>query len=156
MIAPVCPSNADFQTYPENQPVDFLKDVISISDQPFPFWNAQRQALHFIFELPKQKEFNVLVEKWHEERGATSSLSEMAICPSYQKIIGLGKEVAVPLILKRLEEEGDNPDFWFWALSVFDIDNPPVIPQDAQGKFKKMAQIWINWGRQNNANENWS
>lgn len=153
MILPVPP--ADCQNDLSTEAVDLLKQEFFISEKPLPFLNNRRAALCFIFPLPKQKEFDVYVEKWHQERGAASSLTDMAMCPSYQKIIGLGKEVGVPLIVRKMIEEGDKPDFWFWALNAWDIDNPPVIPEEAQGKFKVMAKIWINWGKQKYANVNW-
>ena len=43
-----------------------------------------------------QLQFKQLAEKWLEERGASSSTSEIAMCPSYQGIIAMG-DVAVPM-----------------------------------------------------------
>ena len=158
MIPIITPGNAAYPEISTKQDFKLLTEGnLPISDSPFSYWNTERKKVfQLIFKLPKQDEFDHYVKEWHEERGATSSISEMSICPSYQKIIGLGKEVAVPLILRKLEEEGNEPDFWFWALSVLDIDNPPVIPEDAQGDFIKMSEIWINWGKQRNAHANWA
>src|SRR5437868_5836581 len=33
--------------------------------------------------LPQSGAFQLLLDKWHVERGATSSITEMAMCPSY-------------------------------------------------------------------------
>jgi hypothetical protein len=86
--------------------------------------------------------FQQLASQWHKERGATSSITQMAICPSYQRIIGLG-EKAIPLILRRLENEGDDPDHWFWALQALTREDP--VPQDARGDMKEMARSWLDW-----------
>src|SRR5256885_2370513 len=50
------------------------------------------------------REFKNLVSLWHRERGATSSITQMAMCYSYQRIIGMGEKV-VPLILRQMQDE---------------------------------------------------
>jgi len=86
--------------------------------------------------------FLELVARWKDERGPTSSTTELAMCPSYQRIIGLGPAV-VPLLLRELERE---PDHWFWALRAITGADP--VPPASRGKVRDMAQIWIGWGRQ--------
>ena len=71
-----------------------------------------------------------------------SNTAQMAILPSYQRIIGMGMP-AVPLILEELQRE---PNQWFWALEAI-TDANPVPPEDA-GRVRKMAQAWIDWGKQ--------
>lgn len=88
--------------------------------------------------------FQQLLQQWHLERGATSSISQMALCRSYQRIIAMGREKAVPLILRQLEKEGDNPDHWFWALQVL-TNQDPVAPED-RGDMREMARAWLVWG----------
>jgi len=88
--------------------------------------------------------FQTLVSRWHEERGATSSITQMATCSAYQEIIGMGSE-ALPLIFKRLADEGDDPDMWFWALKAL-TGADPVAPED-RGDFRAMANAWLKWGR---------
>jgi hypothetical protein len=89
-----------------------------------------------------QKEFQDLARHWREERGPTSSTTDMAMCPSYQRIIGLGPAV-ITLILRELERD---PDHWFWALkAITGVD--PVAPE-RRGRLRDMAQDWITWGRQ--------
>jgi hypothetical protein len=85
--------------------------------------------------------FQTLAHRWREERGPTSSTTEMAMCPSYQRIIGLGPE-ALPLILRELERE---PDHWFWALRSITGEDP--VPPASRGQVREMAQHWIEWGR---------
>jgi hypothetical protein len=82
-----------------------------------------------------------LVCRWREERGPTSSTTELAMCPSYQRIIGLGP-IVVPLLLRELERK---PDHWFWALKAITGADP--VPVASRGKVKEMAQCWITWGR---------
>lgn len=89
-------------------------------------------------------QFAQLLLDWHKERGVTSSITTMAMCPSYQKIIGMG-ERAIPLILRQMENEGDEPDMWFWALRVLTDDDP--VPEDARGNIVRMSQAWLNWAR---------
>lgn len=86
--------------------------------------------------------FQRLAAEWKRERGATSSITQMSICDSYQEIIGMGPTV-VPLILAQLKAEGTEPDQWFWALQVL-TGADPVNPQD-RGDFEKMSKSWIDW-----------
>jgi len=89
--------------------------------------------------------FQSLVSQWRSERGAMSSITEMVMLPTYQKIIGMGED-AIPLILAQLKSEGNEPDQWFWALAAITSDNP-VKPED-QGDFPKMAQAWFKWAEE--------
>ena len=93
-------------------------------------------------------EFRRLRDKWHAERGITSSLTKIAACPSYLRIIGMGEKV-VPLILNQLEEEGDEPDFWFWALEAITGENP--VPDSDLGDIRAMARAWLDWGTKHDA-----
>ncbi len=92
-------------------------------------------------ELTLEWEFRTLVESWRKERGATSSVTKMAMCPSYQRIIGLGLKV-VPLLLRELERD---PDYWFWALKVITGEDP--VPPESRGKLREMTAAWLDWGR---------
>jgi hypothetical protein len=67
----------------------------------------------------------------------------MAAHPAYQEIIGMGPEV-VPLLLADLARQ---PDHWFTALKAITGANP-VDPADC-GRIEKMAEAWLQWGRQN-------
>ena len=92
--------------------------------------------------------FARLVVQWHHERGVTSSLSEMILCPSYLKIIGMG-EAAIPLILAQMKEEKDDPDHWSAALEAITGVDP--VPEEAYGDTVKMAEAWFAWAEENNA-----
>lgn len=102
----------------------------------------------YIVKVDNESEFNSLVEAWHRERGSSSLVMQMAMCLSYQRIIAMGKETALPLIFKKLESEGNEPDHWFWALQAL-TGLSPVSEQD-RGNIRKMAQSWLKWGRDNN------
>ena len=70
------------------------------------------------------------------------NVAQMAMLRPYQKIIGMGWD-AVPLILEELQRE---PDQWFWALEAITGENP--VAPEAAGKVQRMAQAWIEWGKQ--------
>jgi hypothetical protein len=86
--------------------------------------------------------FKLLTEQWRAERGAMSSITEAAMCPAYQAILGMGP-IAVPFILDTLRAEGDEPDQWFWALKAI-TGSDPVAEAD-RGDFVKMAASWLEW-----------
>jgi hypothetical protein len=87
--------------------------------------------------------FRKLVSEWQRQKGATSSLTAMAACDAYLEIIGMGRSVAVPLIIAQLRAEGGKPDYWFRALRIL-TQASPVLPGH-RGNFQKMAQDWITW-----------
>src|SRR5580704_3712676 len=85
--------------------------------------------------------FLALVRSWREERGPSSSTTDLAMCPSYQRIIGLAP-AAVPLLLREVER---HPDHWFWALKAITGAGP--VPEASRGKVREMARYWLDWGR---------
>jgi hypothetical protein len=93
-----------------------------------------------ISRAPLAVRFADLAETWKEERGASSSLTEIVLQPAYQRIIGLGPTV-VPSILAELAA---TPDHWFWALTAITGTNP--IPDEAAGDLSAMTQAWLDWG----------
>ena len=88
-----------------------------------------------------QREFSTLAQQWERDTQFSSSATEIAMHPAYQRIIGMGT-AAIPLILAELERE---PGHWFWALKAISGDDP--VPEDARGKLPEMAQLWLDWGR---------
>jgi hypothetical protein len=86
--------------------------------------------------------FQNLVNVWKKERSAISSITEAAMIPSYLKIVGMGQD-AVPLIMRQLKSEGDDPDQWFLALRLITGQNP--VNADHQGDFLKMSKAWLEW-----------
>ena len=90
--------------------------------------------------------FQDLVATWRQQRGAMSSITEAAMCPAYQGIIGMGP-TAVPFIFAQLKSEGDEPDQWFWALkAILEPEIDPVHDED-RGDFVKMAATWLEWAK---------
>ena len=87
--------------------------------------------------------FERLVEEWKDQRGAASSITETALCPAYQSIIGMGEPV-IPFLLRQLHDEGDEPDQWFWALSSIARVNP--VDDADRGNYVRMAHTWLAWG----------
>ena len=59
----------------------------------------------------------------------------------------MGEDV-IPLILDRLELEGDEPDMWYWALKVTSNEDP--VTDNERGNFKAMATAWLRWGQERN------
>jgi len=86
--------------------------------------------------------FHDLKRRWKRETSAMSSVEQIAMSPSYQRIIGLGMPI-VPLILRDLRKE---PAHWFWALSAITGENP--VPEDEEGDIRQMSQRWIAWGHE--------
>jgi hypothetical protein len=105
---------------------------------------AATDEINIFTFIPDDLLFRAHIMLWHEERGASSSITQMAMCPSYQRIIAMGPK-AIPLILKQMESEGDEPDMWFWALRVLTDADP--VSDDARGNFARMSEAWLNWAR---------
>ena len=100
-----------------------------------------------IIEVSKQeskKVFSALYDQWRTQRGATSSITEMVMSPAYLKIIGLGPP-AIPLILRRMEDEGAEPDMWFVALQILTGADP--VTDEIRGDFPAMARRWLTWAK---------
>ena len=93
------------------------------------------------------KQFTTLRNQWHVERGPCSAISEIIACPSYRQIMGMGKQ-AVPLILGQLQQEGDDPDYWFAALEAITGSDP--VKESDYGNMVAMAQSWLNWANWEN------
>lgn len=88
-----------------------------------------------------QDRFERLAAEWRAQTGMLSSVTDKAMHPAYQQIVGMGRPV-VPSLLRDLARK---PDHWFWALRVITgID--PVPPAD-RGRIKKMAEAWLKWGK---------
>lgn len=86
--------------------------------------------------------FRRLAAAWRENRGPTSSLTEMATQPEYQHIIGMGRD-AVPFLLQELQKQ---PDHWFWALVAITGEDP--VPPEHKGRLSEMTKDWLRWGKE--------
>jgi len=92
-------------------------------------------------QIELKQRFQCLAQAWIEQARYLSNTAQMAMLPSYQRIIGMGVYV-VPFILEELERE---PRQWFWALEAITGENP--VPPENAGRVRESAQAWIEWGR---------
>lgn len=88
--------------------------------------------------------FNQLASEVIEDCMMISSPTQIALNPSYQEIIGMGKNI-LPLLIKKLDE---TPIFWFWALEAIAGINP--VPNSHRGHIPKMVKDWKKWANTNN------
>ena len=103
----------------------------------------QAPVLIYAFFLCRlSDEFGRLKEKWKSETAHLSSVTDIVMHPSYQRIIGMGQD-AIPLILAELDKE---PDLWFWALGTITGYNP--VSQEQRGQIREMTESWLSWGRE--------
>ena len=102
--------------------------------------NQEESAQEESTELPEQK-FKRLATVW-KARGPISSPTKLVMHSAYQSIVGMGP-VAVPLLLRALEQEAD---LWFWALRAITEADP--VPLSSRGRIKEMADAWLKWGRE--------
>lgn len=86
-------------------------------------------------------EFERLAGQWIHDTAALSSVTEIALHPSYQRIIGLGPGV-ISLILGELSRR---PNHWFWALKALTGEDP--VPPASRGRIREMTAAWLAWGR---------
>ncbi len=83
--------------------------------------------------------FAVLVHRWRQETGFSSSAQAKILHPAYQTIMTMGPAV-LPLILENLEASRGH---WFWALHFISGENP--VPENATIDIARTA--WLDWGR---------
>jgi hypothetical protein len=106
---------------------------------------ASHEYCHVTFESQWEwTKFQSLKGRWLKERGARSSITEVAMSPSYQRIIAMGPCV-VPMILREMQCEGDDPDQWFWALQALTGADP--ITDEIRGDYFLMSKAWLAWAR---------
>lgn len=114
----------------------------SLSQSIIETWQSQQYLLQIRSTISTSSIFHHCLQEWKEETKFTSSLIEILMHPSYQRIIGLGPNV-IPFILRELY---DNGGLWFWALQSLTGENP--VPEQDQGRPGKMAEAWLQWGYQ--------
>jgi len=89
---------------------------------------------------PPIRFFN-LKGQWEKETAMLSSITEIAMHPAYQQIIGMGPS-AIPLILNEMQI---TPGLWFWALKSISGEDP--VSKEHIGNVKEMTEDWLTWGR---------
>ena len=86
--------------------------------------------------------FHRLKEKWEVDTAFLSSVSDIAMHPAYQQIIGMGP-AAIPLILREISiKQGQ----WFWALKS--ITNEDPVKPEYRGIVAEMSSAWLHWGKE--------
>jgi hypothetical protein len=73
----------------------------------------------------QRQQFQELVRQWKEATLLLSWITDKAMHPADQQIIGMGQE-ALPLLLEELRRD---PDHWFWAFQAI-TGVKPVPAQD--------------------------
>jgi hypothetical protein len=84
-------------------------------------------------------------QKWQMETGHLSSPTQRIMHPSYQAILGMGRDQRQEIIRLLIRDLQENRRAWFWALSYLAQDNP-VSAEDA-GKMDRMINAWVNWAK---------
>jgi hypothetical protein len=102
---------------------------------------------HYLIPFSRQwsnvlMRFLMLKEEWEADTAHLSSITEIAMHPAYQQIIGMGP-IAIPLILSEMKKQ---PSHWFWALKSITGEDP--VLQEHRGKIFQMAEAWLRWGRE--------
>ena len=94
--------------------------------------------------------FNVLADKWEKETAFYSLIAQMAQHTAYQQILAMGEE-AIPLILRRIEQQGG---LWYHALEYISGTPSPagINKLKTEGwhtiNVKEVNAAWLQWGRE--------
>ncbi|MCP5005757.1 MAG: hypothetical protein GY941_17745 [Planctomycetes bacterium] len=123
----------------------YMNDILSDESKEIQK-KSELLAEHYSLPISRQEseytiKFQELKLIWEANTAILSSITEIAMHPAYQQIIGMGQS-AIPLILEEMNEK---PGHWFWALKSITGEDP-VLPEQ-RGRIKKMTEAWINWGR---------
>lgn len=91
---------------------------------------------------PDESRFKELTRRWQDETATSSSITEMAMHPAYQQIVGMGRD-ALPFIFRELEQA---PHHWFWALKAITREDP--VSPDHRGDLEAMTRDWLQWAEE--------
>ncbi len=124
-------------------PDDLLQKLTNEGEDPTAFIRERllSVAVSRTTEPLFSRRFQTLAAQWKQETRHLSLTSDIVLNTAYQQIVGMGMP-AVPLLLRELQEQ---PDHWFWALRSITGENP--ITPDDRGRLPKMAEAWLQWGR---------
>jgi hypothetical protein len=105
----------------------------------------RRSVEHYLIPFSRQwsnslLRFSMLKAEWEADTAHLSSVTEIAMHPAYQQIIGMGP-IAIPLILSEMKKK---PDHWFWALKSITGEDP--VLQENRGQILQMTKAWLRWG----------
>ena len=125
----------------------FLREIDSgVGEESDVLMESLKDSIdHFMTPISRQwadpaTRFFRLKQEWEEATAALSSITEIAVHPAYQQIIGMGP-IAIPFIMSELE---NRPSHWFWALKSITGEDP--VPPDKRGRIGDMAKAWLIWG----------
>jgi len=105
--------------------------------------SGSRPALPFVVRKNQKDWFASWALEWKTETAGFSSIHRKVSHPAYQSILGMPREVVIPLILNELEKETTH---WFPALKKLSGGYDPVQPNQ-RGDVEAMRQAWLAWGR---------
>lgn len=91
-----------------------------------------------------EKKFIRLRDEWKSRKSHSSSVESHILHPAYLRIIGMGVD-ALPFIFAELDAK--RLDHWFPALQAITEASP--VPERDEGRISKMAEAWVEWGKQN-------
>ena len=103
--------------------------------------DCQKAVLAVFSTSTLEKEFNQLASRWYQETGMSSMIHVKAMHPSYQRIIGMGKD-ALPFIFRELSQRRGH---WLWALCAITGEDA-ARPTD---NIKQAVESWLRWGLEN-------
>lgn len=88
------------------------------------------------------REFQALVQQWKRETAIAGHLSKIVIHPAYQRIMAMGPQDAIPLILQELSR---SPGHWFWALH--NLVPAGADPAHGTTTIGDATRAWLEWGK---------
>ena len=136
-------------SYPPNYSNIEMVDTAVCSESEKMREEYARMIKHYFLPISTQQanpetRFLTLKTQWEADTAILSSVTEIALHPAYQQIIGMG-HTAIHLILLEMRKR---PGHWFWALKSITGEDP-VLPEQ-RGRMKEMTQAWLRWGREKN------
>jgi|MudIll2142460700_1097286.scaffolds.fasta_scaffold04144_2 hypothetical protein len=133
-------------TFAEVDPVNIDIKNTAVSEESSLIQDEYRRSVeHYLIPFSRQWSnslirFSMLRAEWEADTAHLSSVTEIAMHPAYQQIIGMGP-IAIPLILSAMKKK---PDHWFWALRSITGEDP--ILNENRGQIPQMTKAWLNWG----------
>ena len=110
-----------------------------------PYYPSPHRVLRQRAKLEESldEKFRRLAETWRRETKHLSLASEKANNFAYHQIMAMGEKV-LPFIFRELQATTSD---WFWALRAIARDSAPVIPEEDKGRVRRVADIWMDWGK---------
>jgi hypothetical protein len=123
-------------------PDELLQQFVQAGKTPAEVLRLVAASGEWQTSIDLSQRFEALAAQWRRETRHLSLMSDIVLNSAYQQIIGMGKP-AIALILEDLKQQ---PDHWFWALRSITGENP--IQPDDRGRIARMAEAWLEWGKQ--------